>query len=340
MIVRRRKLVLFDRDEEYAIGLMNYFSTRNNRPFEVVTYTTIASFGLFIEEQNADILLISEDALECCGTDMIKELSIPKVIVLTEDAAEDMVEDFSTIYKYQSAENIMKEIYEFYAEEDDAVYGTSIKEGKTKLIAVYSPVRRSLKTSFAMTMGQILSETQRVLYINLEDYAGFNSLLRTSYATDMSDLIYYISQKKRNFMWKLSSMVQSIGGLDYIPPALCPMDIKEITQEQWLSFFDELAGCEYETIIIDLGDGVRGIYQILRRCSRIYTPTRDDGISYAKMEQYEALLNVMEYEDILAKTRKLSFSYFKGLERGLDRLVYSELGQYVRALLKEDGVIS
>ncbi len=335
-----RRLILCDRDEKYAWGLANYISRKKNNPFELFVFTGLENFRNYISKEEADVLLISDEALSTVGAGFIEGRGIRETLVLSEDGRESEVCGHSAIFKYQSGEKIMKKVLECYADADEEITVSSMRNTKTKLIAVYSPVRRTLKTSFAMTMGQILSEKKSVLYINLEDYAGFNSLLKTSYATDMSDLIYYISQHKPNFIWKVSSMVQSIGGLDYIPPALSPMDIKSVTEEQWLGFLDELEKCAYEVIILDLGDSVRGIYKILRRCCRIYTPTRDDGISYAKMEQYEALLKVMKYDDILENSRKLSFSYFKGLERGLDRLVYSELGQYVRALLKEDGVLA
>ena len=193
--------------------------------------------------------------------------------------------------------------------------------------------RNRFSAVWNLLIRMIFSPSKGQLYINLEDYAGFQSLMRRTYTTDMSDLLYYISQKKPNFIWKLASIVQRIGDLDYIPPALASVDIRSITLDMWMAFFRELRNCDYEIVILDLGDSVDGIYEILRGCTRVYTPTRDDAISYAKMEQYEALLRAMEYEDVLERTRKLSFSYFQGIEKGFDQLVLSDLGKYVRKLL-------
>ena len=157
--------------------------------------------------------------------------------------------------------------------------------------------------------------------------------MKTIYMSDMSDLLYYISQNRKNFIWKLASIVQNIGELDYIPPTLSPMDIRHITEDQWFDFFDELRSCDYEIIILDLGEAVDGLFNILRECKKIYTPVKDDAVSYAKMEQYEALLRIMEYEDILEKTVRLSFSYLKGIEYGFENMVYGDLGKYVRKIL-------
>lgn len=332
--MEKKLLVVCDLEVDYATQLMDYLSVKRNVPFEVYAFTDMDRFKEFARDREIDVLLASVEALYELRKE-IDEFTIAQIFVLNEEGDIAEVDGKKSIYKYQKTENILREVMCYYAEAGSSIRSRfQLTEGM-EMIAVYSPIKRSLKTSFAMTLGQILAENRRVLYINLEDYSGFNQIMKISYMTDMSDLLYYISQGKPNFMWKLASMVQSIGALDYIPPAISPLDITKITKEQWLSFFGELKKCGYDIIILDIGDCVNGIYDILRLCKIVYTPVRDDGISYAKLEQYEALLRIMEYEDVLEKTVKLSFSYFKGLERGLDRLVYSELGTYVRKLLEQ-----
>ena len=330
-------LVVCDLEKGYAESLMDFLNVRRSVPFEIHAFSEMNLFMEYAKDKSLDVLLISEEAMYDIRNE-IGVLNIGEIFVLSQEGDLASVQGHRSIYKYQNSENILREVMCYYAESAVKILPCSAA-GNFEMIAVYSPVKRTLKTSFAMTAGQIIGENKKVLYINLEEYAGFNSLFKTTYMTDMSDLMYYISQQKPNFIWKLASMVQSIGNLDFIPPALSPLDIKNITSGQWLNFFKELQKCDYDTVILDIGESVQGIYDILRMCSRIYTPTRDDGISYAKMEQYEAMLRIMEYDDVLEKTRKLSFSYFKGLEKGLDRLVYSELGQYTRKVLMTDGVI-
>lgn len=324
-------LAVFDLEEEYAVSLMDFLNLKPTVPFEVQAFTQVKKLIDYAKTNKIDVLLIAETAI----FDGIEDLGAEEIFVLSEDA--NAVDELGhrSIYKYQPTENILREVMCYYAEVSTVIKNKSsaVSNSMVEIIGVYSPVKRTLKTSFALTLGQLLSKKKRTLYINLEEYAGFNTLLRATYMTDMSDLMYYISQNKQNFIWKLASMVQSIGGLDYIPPALSTLDIKNIRKDQWMSFFEELKKCNYEVIVLDLGEAVDGIFDILRMCSKIYTPTRDDGVSYAKMEQYEALLRIMEYEDVMEKTRKLSFSYFKGIEYGPEQLVFSELGKYVQKLL-------
>ncbi len=329
--MNKSTLAVFDLEEDYAVSLMDFLNLKQTVPFEVHAFTDREKLIAFARTTKIDVLLISENAV----FKEIEDLGAEEIFVLSEETNIVDKGGHRTIYKYQATENILREVMCYYAEVSTVFKNrrVSVDQSMVEIIGIYSPVKRALKTSFALTLGQLLSKKKRVLYINLEEYAGFNSLFQATYMTDMSDLMYYISQNKQNFIWKLASMVQNIGGLDYIPPAFCSLDIKKIQRDQWLTFLEELKKCNYEVIILDLGEAVDGIFDILRMCNKIYTPTKDDGVSYAKLEQYEALLRIMEYDDVLDKTRKLSFSYFRGIEYGPDRLVFSELGKYVQKLI-------
>lgn len=58
----------------------------------------------------------------------------------------------------------------------------------------------------------------------------------------------------------------------------------------------------YKVIILDLGDTVDGLYDLLGRCSKIYTPYIEEGAAKAKLNQYEENLRSAGYGEILKKT--------------------------------------
>ena len=80
----------------------------------------------------------------------------------------------------------------------------------TEIYAVYSPLGRCLKTSFALTLGQILAKERAVLYLNLEEYSGFEEMLGKGFAQNLSDLLYFVRQENGNLIYKMNSMVQTI----------------------------------------------------------------------------------------------------------------------------------
>lgn len=58
----------------------------------------------------------------------------------------------------------------------------------------------------------------------------------------------------------------------------------------------------YKVIILDLGDTVDGLYDLLGRCSKVYTPYIEEGAAKAKLNQYEENLRSAGYGEILKKT--------------------------------------
>lgn len=336
--MQKNVLAVCDSDAAYITRLVNYFSSKKHIPFEIHAFTKTDIFMNFIKSGRVDVLLSSDDMYYvinrssdgCC----FKEL-----FILSEDGVSASADRDHTILKYQSAENILRHLMNYYADAETVIHDCNGNIIGQELIGIYSPIKRSLKTTFALTLGQILADSKHVLYINLEEYSGFSGLLNKNYTSDMSDLMYYISQNKPNFIWKLAAMVQNIGSLEYLPPAHSPLDLKHITTEQWMAFFAELERCSYDAIILDLGDSINGIYNILNLCTKIYTPTRDDSVSYAKLMQYEELLKKMNHDDILEKTRKLGFAKFKAMDRDIGSLIYSDLGKYTRDILIQEGLI-
>ena len=99
---------------------------------------------------------------------------------------------------------------------------------------MYSPVGRTMKTTFALTMGQILAKRKAVLYMNLEEYSGFEYLLEQTYEQTMGDLLYYLRQKVPNWTMRMNRMIQTMNNLDFLPPVFTPGDIQSTTPEEWI----------------------------------------------------------------------------------------------------------
>ena len=191
-----------------------------------------------------------------------------------------------------------------------------------RIIGIYSPVGRTQKTSFALTMGQILAKERAVLYLNMESYSGFERLLECSYDRGMSDILYYARQENQGIIYAAS-----------------PMDIQTAKYEEWKWLFQEIEkNSSYEVLILDLGDGVADLYQILDFCNEIYVPIRNDVISAAKMEQFENLLRRWDCQSVLDKMRKIHVPFHTANRTGkayFEELVWSELGDYVRQILRD-----
>lgn len=324
-------LAVCDSEAGYAYGLVDYLSTKKGFPFEVHVFTSSKKLREFAAKHPLSIALVAQKDYE----DRLEELPIDRIILLGEER-ESLEAGRKTIWKYQSCEKMVKELLNWIAGE--GIIGRPVSGGKQmKLIGIYSPVGKCLKTSFSFVLGQLLSKKHKVLYINLECYCGLGKLLKKEFTTDMSQLIYYLQNTPDNFGYRLGSMVERVGGLDILPPFNSFLDFVSVTGEEWIQLFKEVErGSDYEYVILDLSDAVQNLFDVLRLCDIIYTLSREDGFALAKIEQYREVLEKSSYEDIWKKTRQCTFPFIKDLPTGLLQLTYTELAGYARERIEED----
>jgi len=314
-----------DSQERYVSKLAEYFNFKKAIPFQVLAFSSVEKLIEYESHAQVELLLITEELF----VEHRANLSAEHIILLNESGME-LVKGYRFIYKYQSAEQIMKQVLRIYGEIGDPTMLAMVNK-PIELIGVYSPVKRCLQTSFALTLGQLIAKKKKCLYLNFEPFSGFSSLMRRQYGQDLMDLMYFLSGGVEKFVYKLQGMVESIGELDYIPPALSFMDFAQMEGDSIRSFIQEIAvRTEYEVVILDLSDNLRFLFDILPGCDKIYTITRDDSIAQAKLEQYRQLLEYMQKEDILKHTRMLPLPAFEDIPARLEELSYSQLADYIK----------
>lgn len=335
--MKKSILAICDLEESYAYNLTEYMNERKSTPFDVQAFTNLASLSEFAKKNHIDLLLISTQAM----CDEVKNLDIDRIVILSEGELPEHALTEPQVYKYQSSDSLIAEVMNYYAaavpsRQPMAFAGAALK---TEILGVYSPLGRVGKTAFALTLGEILAEKKRVLYVNLEDYHGFEGIFSTVYRADLSDLIYFARQKEGNIIFKLNGMIQSFENLDYIPPAFSSCDLRDVRCEEWIWFLREIGACgEYEVLILDLGYQVDEVYQILRQCRRIYMPVLEDAVSKNKLLQFEKNLNALDCQDVLEKLQRLHLPELRGDfggKDGMERMVNGSMGSFVRRLLSE-----
>ena len=80
---------------------------------------------------------------------------------------------------------------------------------------------------------------------------------------------------------------------------------------------------------------MQGLFEILRLCTRVYTLTREDRLAKSKLMQYEQVLALYEYEDVLEKTKRLDISYIRRVPEELEQLTKGDMAELVRRPIKE-----
>ncbi len=179
--------IIFDTDEQYGKRLMCAISRHKNLPFGVQLFTRADEMEIYLEHHTADMMVVSET---CCeyGAEKPCEKQAKKMLVLTEEqktAGENKsgnTAEVREIYKYQPADSILREIIQFLG-------GKEQKQEDVELIGVYSPVYEPLRSAFALSLTQVMAESGRTLYCNLEAFSGLEEVLAAQDRENLSDMI-------------------------------------------------------------------------------------------------------------------------------------------------------
>ena len=196
-----------------------------------------------------------------------------------------------------------------------------IRKDRTKLIAVYSPIHRLGKTRFAIALGKEYAKRERVLYLNMEEYAGWEA--EEEEGLDMGDLLYYVKQGNGNLGIRLASAVRNMEQLHYVPPIPFSLDLKEISFKEWEIFLEQIMQqSAYERVILDIGEGVQGLFRLLEMCDRVYMPILEDEVSKQKLKRYERTRRELQLDNLARNTYQF--------------VLPDNIEEYVKARAKED----
>lgn len=330
-------LALCDGNIHYGSRLAAYLEQQKGFPLRILFYSDAGQLLKCMPEICPQYYLLSEEifaALSEAGLPAYKRLFLLKK---QSDTKECDSPHITTIYRYQQAGQIMRAMLAQLEEETAASFRDLKGTAGSKIIGVYTPVRRSMQTSFSILLGQLLAAEERTLYINTEGYSGFRTLLGRELKPDITDFMFLAKKEGEAFFKLLEGMIQTIGRLEYIPPASAFIDLMSVTREQWMKLLREIRRDKrFSYLVIDITEQMQGMFQILDECDIVYTIEGTDAIARAKLYEYEQLLMLMDYDGIRAKTKKKRLPSVQFTEMNFERLLYSELAGYVRGIAKED----
>lgn len=296
-----RSLVICDKEEGYATALATYLTRQKEFAFQIQVCNDSLKLAEMQKQQKIDILLIDE----AYAREKRKELAAGKIWILTERYIREPEQLKRKLYKYQSGEALLAQIVSGLDEEGRGKFLSHRKMlGQKRIIGIFSPVHRCGKTSYALELGKEMAISERVLYLGMEAYGGKSGYFLRGTQT-IVDALYYSRQEGENLGMMLPGMVNDMDGLDYLAPARISEDIRETSSKDWLDFIKKiLESSPYNVIILDMDDGIRGLYEILRACTEIHLLTISDKVSMGKLLQFEEELHLLGYEDVKRKLIK------------------------------------
>ena len=329
--MKKAILAVCDVEEAYARSFLDYLHTgrRKKLPFELQAFTSAEQLLAFAKEHEIEILLISEHAM----CEEVRALQVGKLIILADGADRPGLEIYPRVYKYQASDQVIREVLDFYGAEKLARFTPVHLKHRMRVTGVYSPGGFSQRMLFALTLGQILAAKQQVLYIGLDSYSGLGEMLSLQGGRTLSDLLYHFRRGKPLAMAHTDRIVCPLRRLDCVPPAVSPADIRDISGEEWIRFLEELMQAGgYEEIVLDIGDVVRDVPELLNSCQDVFLPSGTDVLSSARIRQFEESIREA-YPSLAGRMKKIypPLVYPAFADRSLlESLCDGELGEYVR----------
>ncbi|MCQ2523153.1 MAG: hypothetical protein MJ123_02345 [Lachnospiraceae bacterium] len=330
----KKSFAICDSNEVYAKKLYEYFFVKESESYELFLFTSRSDLDEYVKKRHLSILLIGEEMIS-----LNEKIDNVDNILVLKSSETGQSEGYSTIYKYKTADALLKEVMH-YCVETAEVHRKRASNKSLKIIGVYSPIKRCFQTTFSITLGQILARESKAVYLNFESFSGFEAMRKNSCGQDMSDLMFFLGCGSDNFSYRLQSMINQVGDLHFISPSHSYITKLGIKGEEWLLLLESFEKyTDYEYLILDLSENMMGLFDVLRECNIVYTIVADDNVSKAKVLQYEKLLEEADYSDVFNKTKLINIPRFKEIPLEYEMLPFSELARYVKKQAKEDKLI-
>lgn len=283
--MKKNVIAVCDSDAEYACNFAEYLNSRKKLPFQAEAFTNAGTLCDYAGKNPPEILLIAEADVDS----QVEKLGTENMIVLSDEKDKEEGQH-KFVYKYQSAESVIQEVMNYYTRNSAPAF-YAMSERRMSVIGVYSPVSRCGKTLFALTVGQILGERKSVLYVNMEDYSGFDQLFSGHTGKNLTDFFYELRCKEGKMLHCMQKLIRPMGKMDYLPPAESPEDVRDILFSEWLQLFDLIRkNSRYEVLILDIGSCTDQLFRILNLCSHVYMPVQEDLMARCKLAQFQKLV--------------------------------------------------
>lgn len=324
----KKIMAVYDADFRYADRLAEFANQKGQVPFRVVAFTSLDKLREFAQRETIDLLLIGDGVKE----EQLAGIQAVQTVRLSENGVAE--EGEAVVYKYQASDSLLREVMSWYQPQEIPALMT-VAGRRSRITGVYSPIGRCGKTSFALTLGQVLAREEKVLYITLEEFSGLSALTGTVYTGSLSDLLYYYTQREYSPV-RLGSVTYNWGELDYIPPVTYAEDKNGIRQDVFAGLVSRIASDgTYEELILDVGTFCGGSEELLAICDVVYVPVKEDVVSAAKLEEWKTYLKRSGRSTVWEKLRFLKLPEpgpLPARESYLEQLLWSELGDFVREL--------
>ena len=329
-----RILVILSEEQDYAHELASYLSSRSDFIFKPIVFTNMTEYRSFAAGTHIDMLLCEETHLKQYRDD----LRADNICVLSELAmVGEQEEDFTSIFKFQSSQDIMKALIDAYGRRSVSTEGGAVNVG-SRIISVFSPVGGARSSTFSLALADYCSRAGRCLFISFDPFFLLPGEVKDPKDKNLTDLLYYLDIASRSSVRKMSvsGLLERIthhrGNLDYITGVSHWFDIMDASLPAIHELLNALGSSQrYETVVFDLGVTGTFCMELLAAGTAIYVPVRRGGSYDRVMAEWRRQIEFAGQSALLDKVREIEVPTDEQLagEYRFDQLLKGKLGRFI-----------
>lgn len=342
--MNKRKVAVCDTEDSYRVRFVTYLIQRKPGEFAIHGFSDPKLFLEALEQSKIDLAVIGrgfEGVME-----ILCERQIP--VLLLQDTLQQYPEDsavslgeqperISAVYRYQPIEVILHEMQVLLGAGSSKMGKENVFLSGLEVIGVCSPIRHEMQIPFSYTYAALLSEKKKILYVNYMEYSGFPEAFGLSSGHDMGDIVLRLRNHRLQPEMFLRSVYEE-ERIFYIPPFHNPESLHELNPDDISAFLEFLRDkTDFETVLIDFGNGLTGLGSMLEYCTGIYCLVKSGFYFESQTHQFLEYLQKSAAEEVTERIQLLNVPFSaKGIHGGDDikrQLLWSEFGDYVRGYL-------
>lgn len=286
------------------------------------------------KEHEIEILLCSAMYYE----GIIHKICASQVYILSDQTQVREGDKTKCIFKFQSTEEIMKEIMDLYQIPKQPFLVQRNQE--TEIIGIVSPSGGNFCSTFAITVSAIYAKKKKTLLISFDPFLDMECIGISSQLCGISEAVYFLRQdlKIEDVIVDIETVIGHTNGVDYLLGCMHWADLTEISGEEAKKLLDVLSGIgEYERIIVDIGIFCRASAQLLSNCNILYEPYFGTRAEERKEQEWKRQFR-MNNKEMAEKIQRVYLPYDKVLETGeysFEELTKGTFGLFVKEFLEQ-----
>ena len=327
------------KDLEYQNRFVSCFMNHYNHQYELHVFTSPSQLEEASMMEYAVIITGEYNTEEM--TIFVKRTEI--ILVLEENFDRENSAEEKILYteKYQEVYKIV-ELLEPYIADKLPGKRTVTQSKNLEMIGIYSLTQEIYQAPFAVLLGKVCGELQKVLILDLQSYSGLREIEEEASTMGLEDLLSVV-QTGNYSKSRMLECIRHEGNWDYICPVQNHQCLAEGTRELYEMLIDRLVqDFGYEVVIINFGDVFWGQLDMMEMCQSCYFLSGKNDRGNWREQVFEQELIRQGKGNLIQTIQRIEFAQTVNREMNCRALAenwtWGEFGEMLRQQRKKENV--